>query len=96
MDLSQAEARWIPRYISSGAANVLCESGLVEFRDDGPGYPEYVLQMEGHGTGLEIIWDIVQRGLRGGTSLHNDGGAVAEIRFTVQPQDESERVLQIG
>jgi two-component sensor histidine kinase len=54
---------------------------LFEFRDDGPGYPEEVLQLERPTVGLDLIQKIVYRGLRGELSLHNDHGAVAVIQF---------------
>ncbi len=54
---------------------------LFEFRDDGPGYPEEVLQLKRHDVGLDLIQNIVRKGLRGELSLHNDHGAVAVIQF---------------
>jgi PAS domain S-box-containing protein len=54
---------------------------LFEFRDDGPGYPEEVLQLERHDVGLDLIQNMVRKGLRGELSLHNDHGAVAVIQF---------------
>jgi PAS domain S-box-containing protein len=55
-----------------------------EFRDDGPGYPEDVLQLERYRVGFDLIQNMVRTGLRGELSLHNDGGAVAVIRFKAQ------------
>ncbi len=55
-----------------------------EFRDDGPGYPEDVLQMERHNTGFDLIRNIVHGSLRGELSLYNDQGAVAILRFQAQ------------
>jgi PAS domain S-box-containing protein len=52
-----------------------------EFRDDGPGYPEEVLQLERQNVGLDLIQNMVRKGLRGELSLHNDHGAVAVIQF---------------
>jgi len=57
---------------------------LFEFRDDGPGYPEEVLQLERHNVGFYLIQRIVLRTLRGELSLHNDKGAVAVIQFKAQ------------
>jgi PAS domain S-box-containing protein len=54
---------------------------LFEFRDNGPGYPEEVLQLEGGNVGLDLIQNMVRRGLLGELSLHNDHGAVAVIHF---------------
>jgi two-component sensor histidine kinase len=54
---------------------------LFEFRDDGPGYPEEVLQLERQDVGLDLVQNVVRKGLRGELSLHNDHGAVAVIQF---------------
>jgi PAS domain S-box-containing protein len=62
------------------------EDGMVrlEYRDDGPGYPEDVLQLERYNVGFELVQNMVGRSLRGELSLHNDEGAVAVIRFKAQ------------
>jgi PAS domain S-box-containing protein len=59
------------------------EGALVrfEFRDDGPGYPEEVLQGERENVGLGLIQSMVHKGLRGELSLRNDDGAVTVIQF---------------
>ncbi len=54
---------------------------LFEYRDDGPGYPEDVLQLERHAVGFDLIRNLVHKSLRGELSLHNDEGAVTVIRF---------------
>jgi two-component sensor histidine kinase len=54
---------------------------LLEFRDDGPGYPEEVLRLEQYNVGWELIQTLVQQGLQGQVTLHNDNGAVTTIRF---------------
>jgi two-component sensor histidine kinase len=54
---------------------------LFEFQDDGPGYPEEALQLERQNVGLDLIQNMVRKGLRGELSLHNDHGAVAVIQF---------------
>jgi two-component sensor histidine kinase len=54
---------------------------LFEFRDDGPGYPEEVLQLKRQNIGLDLVHSMVREGLRGELSLHNDHGAVAVIQF---------------
>ncbi|MEA3338546.1 MAG: hypothetical protein U9R15_01135, partial [Chloroflexota bacterium] len=54
---------------------------MFEFRDDGPGYPEEVLRLERSNVGFDLIQNIVRKSLHGELSLHNDGGAVAVIRF---------------
>ena len=58
----------------------------VEFRDDGPGFPETILRQGHHNVGLHLIRTIVQRDLDGALTLHNQNGAVTRIRFKPQPQ----------
>jgi GAF domain-containing protein len=58
---------------------------LFEFRDDGPGYPKEVLQLERHNVGFYLIQRIVYKTLRGELALHNDRGAVTTIRFKKAP-----------
>jgi len=53
----------------------------LEFRDDGPGYPEDILGLEGRGMGFELILNVVHKGLGGELSLRNDDGAVGVLRF---------------
>ena len=55
---------------------------VFELRDDGPGYPEDVLQLQRHRVGFDLIQSLVSHDLQGELSLHNDGGAVTTIRFT--------------
>jgi PAS domain S-box-containing protein len=62
----------------------------LEFRDDGPGYPEEVLGLERNGVGFDLVQNIVRSNLGGELSLHNDGGAVAVIRFAAQEEGISE------
>lgn len=57
------------------------ESVLLEFCDDGPGYPEAVIRHEQHNVGLYLIRAIVRTDLRGELTLRNDRGAVSAIRF---------------
>ena len=58
----------------------------LEFRDDGPGYPEEVLRLERYSVGFDLIQSIVDRNLGGELSLHTDGGAVTIIRFEAEAQ----------
>ncbi len=55
----------------------------LEFRDDGPGYPEEVLRLERHQVGMMLIQAMVHGTLHGEFTLGNDGGAVAIICFPV-------------
>jgi len=61
-----------------------CDVVRCEFRDNGPGYPDDVLQLKHHGVGFSLIKHITRRSLRGDLTLDNDGGAVAVIRFQVK------------
>jgi PAS domain S-box-containing protein len=63
----------------------------LEFRDDGPGYPEHVLRLERHSVGFDLIRNIVRKNLRGGLSLHNDRGAVATIWFKTEVKNKEPR-----
>ena len=56
----------------------------LEFRDNGPGFPEEVLRFEGHSVGYDLIKNITQMNLRGSYALKNDSGAVAIIRFKAE------------
>ncbi len=51
------------------------------FRDNGPGYPEDVLQFGRRNVGLDLLRNIVLTNLRGELFLTNNGGAMATIRF---------------
>jgi PAS domain S-box-containing protein len=53
----------------------------LEFRDDGPGYPEEVIQFKRHRVGVYLLQNLVRSNLRGELLLYNDDGAVAAIRF---------------
>ena len=57
---------------------------ICEFRDDGPGYPDEVLQLAHHGVGFDLIQNIIQSNLRGELLLKNRKGAVVEIRFRAE------------
>jgi PAS domain S-box-containing protein len=52
-----------------------------EFRDDGPGYPDDVLDFDRHNLGIYLIQKLVEKELEGKLILDNDSGAVAIIRF---------------
>jgi PAS domain S-box-containing protein len=58
----------------------------LEFRDNGPGYPDDVLTLERHSVGFDLIRNIVRKGLRGELWLRNDHGAVALVRFRADPE----------
>ncbi len=54
---------------------------VLELRDDGPGWPENVVQGMAEGVGLRLIRMTTRSPLRGRFSMHNDGGAVAILTF---------------
>ena len=68
------------------SVRIALEDGVVlfEYRDDGPGYPEDVLQLERHAVGFDLIKNLTRQNLRGELSLHNDEGAVTVIRLPAQ------------
>ncbi len=60
---------------------IKAEAGMIciEYRDDGPGYPEAVLRLESPNVGMNLIRLLVTETLRGTLTLANDGGAVATL-----------------
>jgi PAS domain S-box-containing protein len=56
------------------------EATLI-YRNSGPGYPDHVLNGEGHSVGLGLVRSLITHSLRGSWSIRNDGGPVTEIRF---------------
>ncbi len=54
---------------------------IFEYRDNGPGYPEDVLELKRHNIGLYLVQNIVKNDLNGRLTLCNDHGAVTIIRF---------------
>ena len=63
--------------------NITTQNEMVtlEFRDNGPGYPESVLRFEQHNVGMYLIQTLVRQDLRGELELRNENGAVTLIRF---------------
>ena len=61
------------------------EEIVLQFRDNGPGYPARVLQGKGDNVGLMLIRHLVSHSLRGQVSLHNDQGAVITVRYRTEP-----------
>lgn len=51
------------------------------YHNDGPGFPEEVLNLESIHTGIYLINTIVKNGLGGSLELKNDNGALTCIRF---------------
>ncbi|MBN1936702.1 MAG: response regulator [Anaerolineae bacterium] len=54
---------------------------LLEYRNDGPPYPETMLCFESSNVGFDLIQNLVQRSLGGKLSLRNDPCPVTAIRF---------------
>jgi PAS domain S-box-containing protein len=77
---------WRGRNMLKIAVRIDVENNTVqfEFRDDGEGYPEEVLQLERINIGLSLVHNIVHRNLGGDLSLYNDHGAVAAVRFKLE------------
>lgn len=54
---------------------------MFEFSNDGPDYPNDVVDLTRYNLGLYLVKTLVERGLDGTVTLHNDNGPVATIRF---------------
>jgi len=62
----------------------------LEVRDDGPGYPEEVLEGRQYGAGFDLVKSIVRKSLGGELLLYNDHGAVTAVRFEATVKEEGE------
>ena len=71
------------KQVSSISVRVEENDGLIlfEFRDNGPGYTEPILDEEHYNVGLHLVTNLVRRDLRGEVTLRNDHGAVTRIQF---------------
>jgi PAS domain S-box-containing protein len=58
----------------------------LEFRDDGPGYPEDVLSARRYNVGLYLIQTITSKGLAGQVTLRNEHGAITTLRFPLSEE----------
>jgi two-component sensor histidine kinase len=61
----------------------------LEYRDDGPGYPEEMLRLERYNVGLNLLQALVTRSLHGTLTLANDGGAVATMHIKVEEKERT-------
>ncbi len=52
-----------------------------EFQDDGPGFPETILRLDGRHVGMYLIENTVRHTLRGEIIFHNNDGAMVTIEF---------------
>ena len=59
----------------------------LEFRDNGPGWPEDTLRGERDSVGMRLVRMTVRSPLRGDLALRNDGGAVTTVTFKLAPSD---------
>jgi PAS domain S-box-containing protein len=59
----------------------------LDYQDDGPGWPEPVLNGHLSRVGLRLIQASVRSPLRGQLSLRNDGGAAAALTFNLAASD---------
>ena len=54
---------------------------VFEFQDNGPGYPEPILNEDLYNVGLDLVTNLVRKDLRGDITLCNDHGAVTRVQF---------------
>ena len=57
----------------------------VDYHDDGPGWPEDVLDGKRSGVGLEVVRLSVQSPLAGTLQMYNDHGAAVSLDFKLSP-----------
>lgn len=56
----------------------------VEYRDNGPGFPEEVLAEKQFNTGLNLVRQLITESLHGTFSIDNQSGAVVRFSFSVE------------
>ncbi len=58
-------------------------SDLIVFKDNGPGFPEHILSGDFHenNLGIELIFGMVKKNLKGHVELANNNGACTKIFF---------------
>ncbi len=73
------------RETASITVSITPRDGLIQltYQDDGPGFPEPLLQgdFSSSGIGITLIHGLVTRNLQGSITLTNDNGGVARIAF---------------
>ncbi len=57
------------------------ETVVLEFRDNGPGFPQTVLASESGNMGMYLMTNTVRHSLHGEIALSNDNGAKVKIEF---------------
>jgi two-component sensor histidine kinase len=55
---------------------------IINYKDNGPGFPDEVLRMEKSGLGIDIVKNMVSKNLQGELTMLNNAGASTEITFT--------------
>jgi two-component sensor histidine kinase/ABC-type amino acid transport substrate-binding protein len=62
----------------------------IIFKDDGPGFPQDIITKgeKAANVGLELVFGIVKKNLRGEVMLGNENGAVVRITFKVDVNDD--------
>ena len=71
-------------------ANIVVGAGMegaiicLEYWDDGPGYPEAVLNEGGGNVGMHLVRQLVSETLRGTVEFSNKDGAVAVLRIKTE------------
>jgi GAF domain-containing protein len=73
--------------VEIGVGEAVGQVVTLQFRDDGPGWPEDVLRGERESVGMRLVRLTVRSPLRGYLALDNDGGAVATVTFRLAPSD---------
>jgi PAS domain S-box-containing protein len=72
--------------ICLGLQTHLCGDEVdLEYRDNGPGYPEKALHGKHKSVGLFLIKALAEHDLEGKITFSNDQGAVARLHFAVAP-----------
>jgi two-component sensor histidine kinase len=61
----------------------------IEYRDDGPGYPDYVLRRERLSVGMKLVCQLVTETLRGKIELSTAGGAVTAMRIKIEEKERT-------
>jgi two-component sensor histidine kinase len=61
----------------------------IEYRDDGPGYPEHIIRRERETVGMRLVNQLVTETLRGRLELASDGGAVTIMRIKVEEKERT-------
>jgi len=61
----------------------------LEYRDDGPGYPEHVLRSGRPAVGMRLVNQLVAETLRGRLGLAAEGGAVTVMHIKVEEKERT-------